>query len=155
MCKRLEPFSSNDFIAWGGTWPGYRTETTNLQQQMHRRIELDRSDHELDNRLKLFFFVFTSFTMQRVFIFCHRVAFAWMYFLVVWCTDDISCSLGFFTACRLWNWLRCLSHWFSMLIFVFFSLSLSPSFVFVAINWLVIISIKFTFVVTFYHYNRE
>lgn len=34
----------------------------NIQQQMHRRIELDRSDHELDNRLKLCaFFILLHF----------------------------------------------------------------------------------------------
>lgn len=135
---------------------------------MHRRIELDRSDHELDNRLKLCaFFILLHFIhhAQSIYILSScRIRLSVS--LVVWFTDDISCSLGILFYCLptvelialslllIFNAYLCFLSLFS-LFSLFLSFIFVQSFVFAAINWLRIISIKLTFVVTFYHYNRE
>lgn len=82
-----KPFSSNDFSSLAHLRAGpSQTETiefcewkhkSHTQQQLHRPIELDRCDHELDNRLSSFLLC----SPCRLFIFCHRVG---ILFLIIY-----------------------------------------------------------------------
>ena len=41
---------------------------------MHRQIELDRCDHELDNRLKKLVVVAVAACRESIYTYCHRVS---------------------------------------------------------------------------------